>query len=236
MTYSKIDPDSLDSASSVLDLLKPPETITSVLESDDRDVNPIGDANAPQLDFEFRTSSFKYLNPTETRLLVQGKVTKADGSDIEDADTCTVTPSCNLLHTLFQSYVLSIAGHDVAYGSNYPWQAYLLEVVSRSTGHKRSIGASSGWIEDSAGRIDRASIAASPREGHEGEKGTHRQQQRVSTLRRFQHPLPEPEPLPPTRHARQTSSHPIQRQAVSPLHRGRRHRTTTKSYSPRSRS
>ena len=160
MTYSKIDPESLDSASSVLDLLKSPETITSVLESDDRDVNPIGDANAPQLDFEFRTSSFKYLNPTETRLLVQGKVTKADGSDIEDADTCTVTPSCNLLHTLFQSYVLSIAGHDVAYGSNYPWQAYLLEVVSRSTGHKRSIGASSGWLEDSAGRVDRANIAA----------------------------------------------------------------------------
>jgi hypothetical protein len=69
MSHSKINPDS-----SALDSLKAPETTTSALESNDRNVN------VAQLNFEFR-----YLPPT-----------------------------------IFQSYVPSINGHDVAYGSNYP--------------------------------------------------------------------------------------------------------------------
>jgi hypothetical protein len=62
------------------------------------------------------------------------------------------------MHTLFDSYALTINGHEVGFGPNYPWQAVLETSASRSAGYKRSLAATSGWIEDSAGRIDRADI------------------------------------------------------------------------------
>ena len=158
MTYSKIDPASHDTVSSVLDLLKPPETITSVLDTGDRDVNPIGEVNSPQLEFEFRTSSFKYWNVEKTRLLIQGKVVLADGSNLADADTCTITPTTNLLHSFIQSITLSIDGADASHEANYPYAAYLETLISRSAGYKRTISETSLWIEDDAGRIDRADI------------------------------------------------------------------------------
>ena len=76
MSYSKIDEASLDTATSALDLFKAPTTKTSTLKGRSRQINPIGNVNGSQIDFEFRTSSFDYWDPENTRLLVELKVEK----------------------------------------------------------------------------------------------------------------------------------------------------------------
>ena len=158
MTYAKIDANSHDTASAALDLFKPPPTKTSTLKGNTRHINPIGDADNAQIEFEFRTNNFNYWNPANTRLLVQGKVVKANGDAIDDADTCTVVPVTNFMHALWQVAILSLDNGDISYEANYPHVAYTETLVSRSYGHKKTIAASAGWIEDRAGRVDRADI------------------------------------------------------------------------------
>lgn len=158
MTYSKIDVASHDTVTSALDLFKPPETKTSTLKGTTREVNPITDVDNAQIDFEFRTNNFNYWNPENTRLLVRAKVVKADGSDIEDTDNVKVAPVTNLLHTLFSIATLTINNNDIEYQANYPFAAYIESLLSRSVGYKKTIGGSSMWIEDSAGRLDRDDI------------------------------------------------------------------------------
>jgi hypothetical protein len=158
MSYSKIDEASLDTATSALDLFKAPTTKTSTLKGCSRQINPIGNANGSQIDFEFRTSSFDYWDPENTRLLVELKVEKADGSALGATSATTVMPVSNLLHALFQIVTLSINNNDISYEPNYPHVAYLETLVSRSGGYKKTIGQSSLWIEDDFGPLDQGDI------------------------------------------------------------------------------
>ena len=160
MSYSKIDEGSLDTASSALDLFKAPETKTSTLKGRSRQITPITDPNGAQIDFEFRTNSFDYWDPDQTRLLVELQVEKTDGGDIGDGDTSEVIPTTFLLHTLFQIMTLSINNNDISYEANYPHVAYLETLLSRSLGYKKTIAKSALWIEDGMGLLDQADITA----------------------------------------------------------------------------
>jgi hypothetical protein len=111
--------------------------------------------------------------------MVRGKVVKADGSVIEDTDTCTVTPVCNFMHTLFDSYALTINGHEVGFGPNYPWQAVLETSASRSAGYN-GFPRSDLRLDRRQRRKNRSSRHRSgTRRRHEEEKGTHIRQQTV---------------------------------------------------------
>jgi hypothetical protein len=180
MTYSKIDATSLDTVSSALDLFKSPATKTSTLKGNTRHVNPIGDVDNAQLEFVFRTNNFNYWHPQHTRLLLQASVVKSDGQPIEDADTCTVVPVTNLLHSMWQVASLAIGNSDVSYEGNYPYVAYGETLVSRSIGYKKTTAGSAMWIEDDAGRVDLDDLGRSTEADIKARKAL------ISTSRKFE--------------------------------------------------
>ncbi len=204
MSYSKIDPSSNDTATSSLDLFKSPESKTSTLDGRSRQITPTTDPNSPHLDFEFRTPNFEYLDPEQTRLLVQLHVEKLDGGDIGDEDTAKVIPTTFLLHTLFQVVALSINNNDVSYEANYPHTAYLETLLSRSKGYKETIAKERGLVRRRTRSAGRERSGHGQCRCHQGKKKTHFEQQKNRTLRSTPHPFLQSRSLPTFRHDGQT--------------------------------
>lgn len=159
MTYAKIHQDSPDTASSALDLFATPETKTSALSSSTIEINPTRDPGNTQVDFCVETTKFNYLDLANTRIHVQCKVLKEDGTKLsDDVDSVKVMPISNFFGALFSIVQISLGNHDIQYNSNYSLTSYMENLLSYGLGCKKTIMQSSLWIEDDTGPVDTADI------------------------------------------------------------------------------
>ena len=160
MTYSKIHDASPSSTSSALDVFAAPVTKTSVVDGTDIEIGPIGNPDASDIDFVFQTSGQNYLDARNTMLHVQCKVSKADGTTIGSVATQKIMPVTNFLHCLFTTVQVSYGNHNLEYANNYPYMAYLENLLNSGEGSKRSTDQAHMWIHDDTGVIDTDDIAA----------------------------------------------------------------------------
>ena len=160
MTYSKIHDASPSSTSSALDVFAAPVTKTSVVEGADIELGPIGNPDASDMDFAYQTSGQNYLDARNTMLNVQCKTVKSDGTSVGHGPTQKVMPVTNFLHCLFATVQVSYGNHNLEYANNYPFMAYLENLLNSGEGSKRSTDQPHMWIHDDTGVIDTGDIAA----------------------------------------------------------------------------
>lgn len=159
MTFGKIHHKSDDSVASQLDLFAVPYTQTSVLEGETVEIGPVRDSPNSQLEFEIEGSADNYIDLQNLLISVQCKVKKADGTSLDnDYHNVKVLPVNNFLHTIFSVMSISINGQEVEYESNYPYRAYLEDLINMGTTAKKTHMGAALWIQDDTGVLDSASL------------------------------------------------------------------------------
>ena len=154
MSFSKIHPDSDDSALAQLDLFATPFTQTSVISGDWVDVGPIRDSANGPLEFEIESNQDEYLDLQNSLLHVMAKVTLQNGDVLDDnIDNVTVIPGENFMHSLFATY-----GHELEYEPNYPFRAYLETAVNYGNNAKSSHLNASYWFNDDINVLDTSQL------------------------------------------------------------------------------
>ena len=83
---------------------------------------------------------------------VQCKVKLANGDPLDAAaDNIYVTPGDNFFHSLFSSATVKFNNTVVEYEGNYPWRAYLENLLHTSADHKEEMMmATDGWFDDAS--------------------------------------------------------------------------------------
>ena len=110
------------------------------------------DSGGP-IEFLLPGSGDAYLDFANTYLLVQAKVTKADGSNLDTDDP--VGPVNDWLHSLFSQADVYLNDTLVTPSTNtYPFRAYIETALSYGTEAKEMQLTSQLWDKDTAGRMD----------------------------------------------------------------------------------
>ena len=136
--YHKLSKDSPDSVHSQLDLFAPPYTQTSILKGDWFEETPVRESPNGVIEFDLSSSSDGYLDLSNSFFAVHAKVLKDDGSDIPtDLAEVKVIPVNNFLHSNIAAVSVSLNGHEIEYGSSYPYRSWMEDVVN-STPHTKS--------------------------------------------------------------------------------------------------
>ena len=161
MSYGKVHQDSKPTVNSGLDYFEVPSTNTSVLEGKDVTIFPIRDPNGAVIEYQYQTDGFTHIDGNNSFIHMQGKVTKADGTNIEAVvDNVKVMLAPNFLNSVIAHCEASFGSHHVSYDPNYAYSSYLENLLSYGKEFKKTVGASFGWIEDNAGVVDREDITA----------------------------------------------------------------------------
>jgi ribonucleoside-diphosphate reductase beta chain len=161
MSYGKVHQDSKPTVNSGLDYFEVPSTNTSVLEGKDVTIFPVRDPNGAIIEYQYQTDGFTHIDGNNSFIHMQGKVVKADGTDIENnADNVKVMPAPNFMNTLFAHAEAAFGSQHVSYDANYAYSSYLENLLTYGKEFKKSVGASFGWVEDEAGIVDRTDITA----------------------------------------------------------------------------
>ena len=96
--------------SSDLTSFAPRPVKSSVLETTEVTYNPLASVDHSDLEFLIPSDNDTYLDPN-IKLYVRGKLTKANGADLDDSDFTAVTK--NLLHSLFSQCKIVLKGATV---------------------------------------------------------------------------------------------------------------------------
>jgi hypothetical protein len=151
MTASRLSKESADILPPELDLFYVPPTKTGLIEGEWVEKQPHGgipDGESP-IEFVLDGSSDYYTNLRDSKLHVQCKIKKRDGTNLPaDVNNITVAPSTLMLHTLFSSITIDINGVEVEHEANYANRAYLETLLNHGTEAKETHLASALWFED----------------------------------------------------------------------------------------
>ena len=102
---------------------------TSILETIEEPHKPVSGVDQCDVEFSVQATSDMYIDPN-IRVLVRGKLTKTNGTDLHESDSTGVTN--NLLHSLFSQCTIIINGETVTPASDhYNYRAYLETTVVR---------------------------------------------------------------------------------------------------------
>lgn len=134
-----------------LDLFETPPTKTGLLEGEWIEKQPHGgipDGESP-IEFLIDGNTDSYINLHDSKIHLQCKVTKRDGSAIAaDETNISLAPSILLLHSLFSSLTIDINGVEVEHEPNYSQRAYLETLLNHGIEAKKTDLATSMWFED----------------------------------------------------------------------------------------
>ena len=137
-----------------LDVQAVPPTMTAMEEGEWIEHYPIAALNnSAPIEFIIPSQTEKWTDLNQSFLYLKVKVTKADGTNLED-DTSTSVVN-NLLHSLFTSIDLYLNNKLVTSNSDtYPYRAYIEHLLSYNTSSKDTqLRAMSLWAEDTAGHM-----------------------------------------------------------------------------------
>ena len=90
----------------------------------------------------------------DPKLEIRVKITKADGSAIDNGTTDKVGVANNILHTMFDKLEVFINGHSKEMQSNYAQRAYIDALTSYRHDALVVRGALQGWAKDTAAKFD----------------------------------------------------------------------------------
>jgi hypothetical protein len=148
---------SVDSTHEGFDLFATPPTLTAVMAGEDEEHLPIsGESLQSELEFRVLAGDKAYTDLSESRLELEVKIVKADGSNLSNtAANHTVWLGDNFAHSLFDRVTFRIGERDIEYAPNYAMRSYIDNALNFSKEDKKSgLYVSSGWLEDSATAVD----------------------------------------------------------------------------------
>ncbi|KAK3915987.1 hypothetical protein KUF71_006055 [Frankliniella fusca] len=100
-------------------------------------------------------SGDEYIDPAHTLVFVQGKIAKADGSDLSATDSPDVAPVNYLLHTMWKQVDVELNGTLVSQAStNYHYRSYMEACLGYDFPAKKSHLTSLMWYKDDANAMD----------------------------------------------------------------------------------
>ena len=95
----------------------------------------------------------EYIDLSKTILVVRAKVTKADGTNLDDDEK--VGPVCNFLHSLFKQVDVFLKGKQVTQATGtYAYRSYLETLLNYDPSAKQSQLTASLFYKDTAGKMD----------------------------------------------------------------------------------
>ena len=120
------------------------------------DYHPIATlVNSGPNKFDVPVSIKYYLDPAHVYLHLAFKVTKAEGSNLDDATV--MGPNNLFLHSLFSQMDIQLNGRQVSSSSNtYAYRTYLETLLNYGKPAKESQMAASLWYKDTASKVDTA--------------------------------------------------------------------------------
>ena len=155
-----IHPQSCECAKSELDLWAVPPTQTSIESGHWIDYNPVSSL-AHGLPIEFAVtagSGAEYFDMANTMLYVTAKITKADGTDLDQNEH--VGPINLTLHSMFSEIDIKLNDTLITSTNNtYAYRAYIETLLSYDKASKESQLQCGLYYKDTAGRMDVAAVA-----------------------------------------------------------------------------
>ena len=119
---------------------------TSTLETVETSYKPIAALDQSDLEFLVPADQDTYID-LNIQLYIRGKLTKADGTDLELTDTSCVAN--NLLHSLFEQCNISVNGVMITHSADlYYYRAYLETLLSYGNEAAESHLTNAFWYRD----------------------------------------------------------------------------------------
>ena len=165
---------SCECTKSELDLFSLPPTQTSIDKGQWVEYHPISTiSDGGPIEFFISGSGDEYMDLNQTQLYIQAKITKADGTDLTDADQ--VGPVNLFLQSLFNQVDVSLNDRLISPSTpTYPYRAMIETLLSYGSDAKRSQLTSSLFYKDTSGRFDNGNPLAADGEVNEGLKKRHK--------------------------------------------------------------
>eukprot|EP00745_Piridium_sociabile_P016480 TRINITY_DN24483_c1_g2_i1.p1 TRINITY_DN24483_c1_g2~~TRINITY_DN24483_c1_g2_i1.p1 ORF type:complete len:437 (+),score=66.11 TRINITY_DN24483_c1_g2_i1:2267-3577(+) len=151
---SLVHPKSCESADSGLDLFAIPPTQTAIEDGTFVEYHPLSTLalNAP-IEFYISGGTGDYMDLSNTLLHVRAKVTKLDGTNLDDPTN--VAPINNWLHSLFSQVDVSLNNVLISPSENtYPFRAYIETLLNYGSEAKQTYLTSSCFYPDTPGRMN----------------------------------------------------------------------------------
>ena len=101
---------------SEFDIFAPRPVQSSVLETTEVPHKPVAGVDQSDLEFLVPANNDTFID-TNIKLFVRGKLTKANGMDLDETDFTGVTN--NLLHSLFSQFTIALNGETVTRAADY---------------------------------------------------------------------------------------------------------------------
>jgi hypothetical protein len=151
---------SCECTKSELELFSLPPTLTSIERARHVEYLPLGSLTDDNpIEFFVANRGEEYIDLAKTYLYVEAKITKADGTALED--NAKVGPVNYWLHALFSQIDLSLNGELVTSSNNtYPHRAYIETLLSYGEEAKKSQLQSALWYADEPGKFERTDPTA----------------------------------------------------------------------------
>ncbi len=141
-----------------VNLFNIPPTQTSLEKGRWIDYHPLSSVENDEGPITFLVAGTdNYVDLSKTILVVEGKVVKADGTDLSGGEQSNVAPVNNFLHSLFKQVDVYLNGKQVtpAMGT-YPYRAYLETLLNYDVSAKESQFTSALYYKDTPGQMDQA--------------------------------------------------------------------------------
>ena len=147
---------SCECAKSELDLFTIPPTQTSIERGDWKEYRPLSSINTGgPIEFYVSGSGEEYIDLDQTQLYVRAKITKKDGSALDDDDV--VGPVNLFLHSLFSQVDVALNGREISSATpTYPYRAMIETLLNYSHATKVDQLTSALFYKDTAGKMDAA--------------------------------------------------------------------------------
>ena len=146
--------ESLESVSSQLDLFSVPPTQTSLDDGLFTEYRPISILTSTgPIEFTISAENSNYIDFANSFLYVRASVTKHDGTNLEAGSE--IAPECNFLHSLWSQIDVYLNGSLVTQSNNnYPYRAYIENLMSFSQSAKTSQLSSLLWYRNTSDHFD----------------------------------------------------------------------------------
>ena len=151
---SLIHPSSAQSTTSQLDLFSVSPSQTSLDDGSFTEYHPVSALTSTEpIEFTISAENSNYIDLANTFLYVRASVTAADGTDLE-ADV-EITLECNFLYTMWSQIDVYLNGSLVTQSNNnYPYRAYIENLLSCGQDAKLSQLSAVLWYRNTTGQFD----------------------------------------------------------------------------------
>ena len=151
---SLIHPSSTQSTTSQLDLFSVPPSQTSLDDGSFTEYHPVSALTSTgPVEFAISAENSNYIDLANTFFYVRASVTAADGTGLEAG--VEISPKCNFLHTMWSQIDVYLNGSLVTQSNNnYPYRAYIENLLSFGQDTKSSQLSAVLWYRNTAGQFD----------------------------------------------------------------------------------